>query len=210
MGLTPEQIADCCRQIEGYVLPVNFNSPAQTVIAGDPAAVEAACARCAEAGASRTVPLKVSGAFHTRYMEPASDALYAELEGFAFADPALPVYACLLYTSVIPLPVHQKLHRAGPPVPRLFGHRHGGGAHLGALFRGQQGGGGLLHQLLVAALDRALPLEEVHRVAERIGQDLKLDVPGVGHELLDVDPSVAKAGGGLGGGLHKEMCIRDR
>ena len=93
MGLTPEQIADCCRQIEGYVLPVNFNSPAQTVIAGDPAAVEAACARCAEAGASRTVPLKVSGAFHTRYMEPASDALYAELEGFAFADPALPVYA---------------------------------------------------------------------------------------------------------------------
>ncbi|ERI99311.1 MULTISPECIES: ACP S-malonyltransferase [Eubacteriales] len=95
MGLTPEQIADCCRQVEGegYVLPVNFNSPAQTVIAGDPAAVAAACARCAEAGASRTVPLKVSGAFHTRYMEPASDALYAELEGFAFADPSLPVYA---------------------------------------------------------------------------------------------------------------------
>ena len=116
MGLTPAEIAACCEEVDGYVLPVNFNSPAQTVIAGEPAAVAAACAGCAAAGASRTVPLKVSGAFHSKYMEPAAAAFYDELADFAFAPPAIPVYA----------------NGTGEPIPQETDLR----AHLAAQMKG--------------------------------------------------------------------------
>lgn len=95
MGLAPDQIEACCAESDGYVEAVNYNSPAQTVIAGDPAAVQAAGERCLAAGASRVVPLAVSGAFHTRYMQPAGEALTAQLAGMAFSPLQLPVYTNL-------------------------------------------------------------------------------------------------------------------
>ena len=51
MKMTPEEIEKICEQTEGYVVPVNYNSPAQTVIAGEKAAAEKAAAEKA-AGAS--------------------------------------------------------------------------------------------------------------------------------------------------------------
>ena len=53
------------------VVAANLNAPDQTVISGDPDAVERAGAACREAGARRVLPLKVSGAFHSPLMQPA-------------------------------------------------------------------------------------------------------------------------------------------
>jgi len=73
------------------VSPANLNSPDQTVISGSLAAVERAAALCKEAGAKRTVMLKVSAPFHCALMAPAQKSLMVHLEGVAFHDPAIPV-----------------------------------------------------------------------------------------------------------------------
>jgi [acyl-carrier-protein] S-malonyltransferase len=75
------------------VAPANMNSPDQTVISGNLAAVERAAELCREAGAKRTVMLKVSAPFHCALMAPAQKRLMVELEGVAFDDPAIPVAA---------------------------------------------------------------------------------------------------------------------
>ena len=55
----------------GYVDVANYNSPAQVVITGDENAVAKAGELLSQAGARRVVPLAVSGAFHSKYMEDA-------------------------------------------------------------------------------------------------------------------------------------------
>ena len=75
------------------VSPANLNSPEQIVISGSTAAVARAAELCKEAGAKKTVILKVSAPFHCALMQPAQDALANTLEGITFVDPAFPV-AC--------------------------------------------------------------------------------------------------------------------
>ena len=67
----------------------NFNGAGQIVAAGEPAALEALKAE-PPAGA-RIIPLKVAGAFHTRWMRDAHDALAADAGTFAVADPLRPL-----------------------------------------------------------------------------------------------------------------------
>ena len=59
------------------VFPVNYNSPGQLVIAGESEAVNAVSAVFREKGASRVIPLAVSGAFHSRFMNTAAEKLEA-------------------------------------------------------------------------------------------------------------------------------------
>ena len=75
------------------VVAANLNAPDQTVISGDPDAVERAGAACREAGARRVLPLKVSGAFHSPLMQPAVAGLQEALRVTPFGDPAFPVVA---------------------------------------------------------------------------------------------------------------------
>lgn len=70
---------------------VNFNDPAQTVIAGSKAAVEKACEVVKAAGAKRALPLPVSAPFHSSLMRPAADKLRQKLAGVAFAVPQIPL-----------------------------------------------------------------------------------------------------------------------
>ncbi|KAF1045803.1 ACP S-malonyltransferase [Xylophilus sp.] len=70
---------------------VNFNDPAQTVIAGSKAAVERASEALKAAGAKRALPLPVSAPFHSSLMRPAADRLREKLEAVAFATPRIPV-----------------------------------------------------------------------------------------------------------------------
>lgn len=96
LGLATELVADACREAstgDGVAVPANLNTPEQTVISGDPAAVERAGEGCKARGAKRVVPLKVSGAFHSPLMEPAIPGLRAALAGAAFQDPRFPVVA---------------------------------------------------------------------------------------------------------------------
>lgn len=96
LGLAGDAVTQACRDAstESQVaVAANFNAPDQTVISGDPKAVERAGERCKAAGAKRVLPLKVSGAFHSPLMAPAEQGLKAELQQIAFADPRFPVIA---------------------------------------------------------------------------------------------------------------------
>ncbi len=64
---------------------VNFNDPAQTVIAGSKAAVDKACETLKAAGAKRALILPVSAPFHSSLMRPAAEKLKARLESIEFA-----------------------------------------------------------------------------------------------------------------------------
>src|SRR5215212_3353138 len=70
------------------------------------------------------------------------------------------------------------------------GGGEGGFAHLLAYLRVYSGARALLQKLLVAALDRTVPLSEVDRVAVFVPHDLYLDVAGGLKVLLDVDRAV--------------------
>lgn len=73
------------------VQPANLNAPEQTVISGDAAAVQNACAIAKELGARRAVALAVSAPFHSALMAPAAERLAPELGALALADPRPPV-----------------------------------------------------------------------------------------------------------------------
>lgn len=95
MGIAPEIVDDACRRAADetglVVTPANYNSPQQTVIAGDAAAVEIACNRARELGAKRTLPLPVSAPFHCALMEPAAVKLELELARLSWNAASPPV-----------------------------------------------------------------------------------------------------------------------
>ena len=96
LGLDGERVQAACKEAStGLDLAVaaNLNAPDQTVISGDPAAVERAGAVCKAAGAKRVLPLKVGGAFHSPLMAPAAKGLASALADARFAAPAFPVVA---------------------------------------------------------------------------------------------------------------------
>ena len=75
----------------GYVDVANYNSPAQVVITGDSDAVKAAGDYILANGARRVVPLAVSGAFHSKFMQDAG-AVFAEfIEDADLNDSSIPV-----------------------------------------------------------------------------------------------------------------------
>lgn len=84
LGLSAENIQEVLSRIEGVVEAVNFNEPNQTVIAGEKAAVEAACLALKEAGARRALPLAVSGPFHSSLMKEAGEKLKEEAGKYHF------------------------------------------------------------------------------------------------------------------------------
>ena len=86
-------IEEACQKAsdKGYVKPANYNTPAQIVIGGDVAAVDAAVDYLKEAGAKRLIPLNVSGPFHTALLQPASEKLALELETVDFQEFQIPL-----------------------------------------------------------------------------------------------------------------------
>jgi [acyl-carrier-protein] S-malonyltransferase len=92
LGLEDEVVEKICSEIDGVVVPANYNCPGQLVISGSIPAVEAACAKLTEAGAKRAMILQVGGAFHSPLMEPAREKLAAAIEATQFSNPTCPVY----------------------------------------------------------------------------------------------------------------------
>lgn len=92
IGLSREEIEQILQEAGFTGLDVaNFNSPSQTVISGAAKDITEAKPVFEKAGASMYVVLKVSGAFHSRYMEPAQKEFAEFLQDFQFSDPAIPV-----------------------------------------------------------------------------------------------------------------------
>lgn len=93
LGLDEPAVESVCASVDGDVWVANLNAPGQVVIAGDPAAIDAAATVAKDAGAKRVMPLDVSGAFHTPFMAPAGERLAAAIADATFHDAAIPVVA---------------------------------------------------------------------------------------------------------------------
>lgn len=91
IGPTAEAMAPICA--ETGVEIANLNSPGQTVLSGERAAIEAAEKLAKEAGAKLTVILKVAGAYHSSLMAPAARQLEALLKDVTIQTPTIPVVA---------------------------------------------------------------------------------------------------------------------
>ncbi len=99
LGMDAQQVITGCAQAQAtfaigsgeVVEAVNFNDPAQTVIAGSKAAVEKACEMLKAAGAKRALPLPVSAPFHSSLMLPAAQRLKEKLAATPIATPTIPV-----------------------------------------------------------------------------------------------------------------------
>lgn len=75
------------------VQPANLNCPGQVVISGTKEGVEKACVALKEAGVRRTIPLDVSGPFHSSLMEPAAEKLRETLHAIQMEGANPPVVA---------------------------------------------------------------------------------------------------------------------
>jgi [acyl-carrier-protein] S-malonyltransferase len=91
--LTDDDVRAACLQAaqDEVVEAVNFNAPAQVVIAGHKAAVERACEAAKAKGAKRALPLPVSAPFHSSLLQPASDRLREYLKDIPFNTPGIAV-----------------------------------------------------------------------------------------------------------------------
>lgn len=95
IGLPDETIESTCQVVtEGgnIVVAANYNCPGQVVVSGCIEGVQLACEKLTEAGAKMTVPLSVSGAFHSPLMAPAREELAAAIESTEFHTPKCPIY----------------------------------------------------------------------------------------------------------------------
>ena len=93
LGLSDDDVrAACAESAQGEVVEaVNFNAPAQVVIAGHKGAVERACEAAKAKGAKRALPLPVSAPFHSSLLKPASNRLRDYMEKLPFAAPQIPL-----------------------------------------------------------------------------------------------------------------------
>ena len=99
LGMDAAKVIEGCAQAKAtfpsdsgeVVEAVNFNDPAQTVIAGSKAAVDKACEVLKAMGAKRALNLPVSAPFHSSLMKPAAEKLKSKLAATAFAAPQIKV-----------------------------------------------------------------------------------------------------------------------
>jgi len=92
IGLSDEKVEEICAEIDGVVVPANYNCAGQLVISGEISAVENACAKLKEAGAKRALILPVGGGFHSPCMESARAELENAIRNTKFSEPICAVY----------------------------------------------------------------------------------------------------------------------
>jgi [acyl-carrier-protein] S-malonyltransferase len=91
VGLDKASLAEVCEETDTRI--ANINCPGQLVISGAKENLTRAADLAKARGARRTVPLLVSGAFHTPLMMPAVDGMSEIMDTLSFHDPVIPVIA---------------------------------------------------------------------------------------------------------------------
>ena len=91
MKITPQQVEEICAKFD-KTYPVNYNSPAQTVVATTSENADKFCEAVKEAG-GRAKLLAVSGAFHSPFMAEAADGLAEYMENVDFSQPETVIYS---------------------------------------------------------------------------------------------------------------------
>jgi [acyl-carrier-protein] S-malonyltransferase len=89
LGLDEAKLAGVCRQTDTVM--ANINCPGQNVISGAAENITKAMAMATAAGASRAIPLQVSGAFHSPLMQPAVEGMTKHISATTFKNPSIPV-----------------------------------------------------------------------------------------------------------------------
>ncbi len=90
IGIPPEEVKALCDEVEGLVEPVNFNSPVQTVVAGEADAVKR-LVKLAKSRRIKVIPLKVSVPSHSSLMKEAAEHFKEELQKVEFKNASVPV-----------------------------------------------------------------------------------------------------------------------
>ena len=91
LKLDPEKVEEVCAGFE-QVYPVNYNCPGQISVAGAASEMKEFRNAVKEAG-GRAIPLKVSGGFHSPFMEKAGAAFEEELAKCDFNAPSCALYS---------------------------------------------------------------------------------------------------------------------
>jgi [acyl-carrier-protein] S-malonyltransferase len=185
-GTDRDTVAVACSLAEGDVWLANYNSPDETVIAGQPEAVERAGQWALKLGARRLAPVAAGGAFHTPYMRSARSRLRKALSTASFHAPEVPVVAnvdgrahtgsvewSLLLSAQLSSPVrwHQTIASLGASGERLF-------VELGA--------GSSLSGMVRTCLDHAETVgvsrpDDLDRLVDAVVGDEKLHAITAGH-----------------------------
>ena len=93
LKLDSKTICDATAEFEG-LYAVNFNCPGQTVVSGLKTSMPPFEEKIKSLG-GRCIPLAVSAAFHSPFMNEASDKFSEELKKYEISSPKIPVYANL-------------------------------------------------------------------------------------------------------------------
>jgi len=88
LKLDLETVAQLCSETDAVV--ANHNAPTQIIISGPDDAVKDVMLQ-AEAAGGRSIPLNVSGPFHSPLMQPAQQTLSHLLQTLDFAAPTIPI-----------------------------------------------------------------------------------------------------------------------
>ncbi len=91
MGLDEASLTEVCDETDTKI--ANFNCPGQLIISGAMENLTKATELAKARGASRAIPLPVSGAFHTSLMQPAVDGMSEIIATLDFKDPTIPIIA---------------------------------------------------------------------------------------------------------------------
>ncbi len=116
LGLSAQEICAVCESVNGYVVPVNYNSPVQTVIAGEREAVDIAIAKFSDMG-KKAVKLAVSAAFHSKLMQSGAEQFYNAIKSIEFNEPCFDFYSNVTgakLTDFSDMPSYLKSHLVSP------------------------------------------------------------------------------------------------
>ena len=91
VGLYDVIVKDICNQVDGVVVPANYNTLNQVVISGEMKALNEACEKL-RPGAIAVVNLPVSGAFHSPFMKPIIEEFRLAMAKTKFKNPICPIY----------------------------------------------------------------------------------------------------------------------
>lgn len=106
-GLPTETVRALCAEA-GEVVVANYNSPSQTVISGEAAAVATVTEKARQAGLVKIDWLRVAGAFHSPLMEPAGHLLTPVLQGVNLREPQVPFVSSITGRLVTDLATYRE------------------------------------------------------------------------------------------------------